>query len=408
MREFWTVYLFELKSHLRKKAFLITTIIILLLSLLATSIPSIMQLFNSGGGQSDVDLPKIGYYFDPSISKEDILPYFGEMLNQSFDSEEALVSAVKEKTVDRGFYFETPTQYRSIVIDQGFADEMDQQVIHILKTYHRDIVYSEAGVDPNVVQRAEEVEIKQDLEVLGVDAGKNFFLIYFMILVIYFLVIMYGSIVSTSVAREKSDRTMELLITSTTPTRLITGKVFAAATTGIFQVALIVLVTFVGLKLNEQSYPEGFLSMIRFQLPPMAWMVIIGFSVVGYLMYLFVYAGLGALVSKVEDVNVAVTPIMIIFMIVYFTTMFVLTMPDSLIAKIASFIPFSSLMVMFIRYNLTTVPMLELVISFSILLLSTVVLAYGSIKIYRLGTLNYGNKIGLIKAIKMSFSKDGQ
>lgn len=154
-------------------------------------------------------------------------------------------------------------------------------------------------------------------EVLGKDAQSSYILSYVLMFAVYMLVIMYGSFVSTSVAREKDNRTMEILITSTQPSALIIGKVLANAIAGLAQFSFILIAGFIGYFVNKSNYP-AFVSQMLFT--GFSWdsiVIFLFFTALGYLLYLFLYASLGSLVSKVEDVGTSVTPITLLFMVVY-------------------------------------------------------------------------------------------
>ena len=197
---------------------------------------------------------------------------------------------------------------------------------------------------------------------------------------------------------------MELLITSTKPKTLILGKVAAAGLMGVLQISALVLTVFIGFMLNKTNYPEILLGMIQGSMTLDTLFVYILFSVLGYILYLFIYASLGSLVSKVEDVSAAVAPITFLFVFAYLAASLAMQMPDNAIIKVTSFIPFVSLFTMPIRYMLTSVPFLSIVVS-SVIMIGTVGLfAALSIYIYRFGSLNYGNRIKL-KEVMKSFKK---
>ena len=125
------------------------------------------------------------------------------------------------------------------------------------------------------------------------------------------------------------------------------------------------------------------------------------FGGIGFLFYAFIFGALGALVSKTEEISSSIGPITMIFVVVFFISMFGLSNSDSPLIKIASFIPFSSCMTMLIRVAMGTVSNIEIIISFIILAISTILIALGAAKIYRLGTLMYGNPIKLTNALKL-------
>lgn len=135
-------------------------------------------------------------------------------------------------------------------------------------------------------------------------------------------------------------------------------------------------------------------------------MIFLLFTVFGYLLYLFIYASLGSLVSKIEDVGSSVTPVTLLFIVAYAVSAMGMEMPSSIIVKIASFVPFTSILAMPVRNFQMSIPWYEISISLILMLLTTLFFAYVSIKIYRMGSLNYGNKIKVSKAIKMVFSQE--
>ncbi|WP_425538303.1 ABC transporter permease [Microaceticoccus formicicus] len=407
MKNLGNILNFEVKTYLRKKSFIGTTIFFIVLSLIATSIPTIINLVTKGEGISAFSNGK----------KDSIMVYTADKKIEEFLKENApdeyeftenrdeIEKKVQSGEIKRAFVIDSSTKLSHYAIDSGVNNRSVSNMLDLIKKYNRDELLISSGLDPVQVDSAYNTELDFNNIILGRDSMTSFATVYLSMITTYMAVIMYGSIVATSVAREKSDRTMELLITSTSPTPLIIGKVIAASIVAIIQIGLIYCAVYIGLFLNKASYPEGFLKSIGFTITPDGLLVLLAFTFLGYLMYLFLFAGLGALVSKVEDVSTSISPVTIIFVLVYFVTNFAINMPESLVARLASIIPFSSPMAMFARYSLVSIPLIEILISFGLLLLTTAFLAYLSIKIYRLGSLNYGNRVKFFKAIKMIFEK---
>ncbi|MDO9592554.1 MAG: ABC transporter permease, partial [Erysipelotrichaceae bacterium] len=259
----------------------------------------------------------------------------------------------------------------------------------------------EMNLDPNQVNQAYNVNISINEEVIGKDASDSFLIAYVLMFAVYMLVIMYGAMVSTSVAREKDNRTMELLITSTKPDALIIGKVFANGLAGVLQFGFISIVAILGIFVNRANYPSEILSMVLGGLRWDSMMVFLIFTFFGYLLYLFIYASLGSLVSKMEDVSSSVAPITLLFIASYVIATLGLQMPEIMIVKIGSYIPFTAILAMPVRYFLTSVSWIELVISLMLMTFTAWLFARISIDIYRLGSLNYGNKLSFVKAIQL-------
>jgi ABC-2 type transport system permease protein len=198
---------------------------------------------------------------------------------------------------------------------------------------------------------------------------------------------------------------MEILITSTKPDALIVGKVFANGVAGLLQFFIVYGSALIGYLINQANYPSIVSQMLFGSLSWDAILVFMVFTSLGYLLYLFVYASLGSLVSKVEDVGSSVSIITMVFMVAYLVATFGMNMPNGLMIKIGSYVPFTAILSMPIRYFMTAVPVLELIISLTLMALTTWFFAIISIRIYRLGSLSYGNKMSLVKALKAIFQR---
>jgi ABC-2 type transport system permease protein len=411
MHNVFKVLKFELLSILNKKSVQVTTLIMCVIIILATSIPTVMEMFSSDES-SDPD-NEVGMNMDDlgfmsksdSVTIDSLTVYFGDDLNVYTD-EKALRDDVVNGVINNGYIIEDTQTIRSIVQNKDMYSSTDQMMISILQRMQRDKSFMELGIDPMVVDTLSNTPITLHEEVLGKDAQSSFLISYILMFAVYMLVIMYGSFVSTSVAREKDNRTMEILITSTQPSALIIGKVLANAIGGLAQFSVILAAGFIGYFINQSNYPE-FISQMLFT--GLSWdsvAIFLIFTAIGYLLYLFLYASLGSLVSKVEDVGTSVTPITLLFMVAYLIASVGIQAPTNIFVKIGSFVPFTAILAMPIRYFLTSVPLIELLISMALMILTSLGLAFLSIKIYRLGSLSYGNKLGFIKALKLIFAKD--
>ena len=109
---------------------------------------------------------------------------------------------------------------------------------------------------------------------------------------------------------------------------------------------------------------------------------------------------MGALVSKTEDINKSAGSVQFVIMIVYFIGLSQLNNVDGILMKVLSFLPISSYSAMFARVALGNVSFAEIAVSFAILIVSTIAVGILGSKIYRMGTLRYGNPITLRNAFK--------
>ena len=131
--------------------------------------------------------------------------------------------------------------------------------------------------------------------------------------------------------------------------------------------------------------------------------VLVTFAVIGiggFLIYAFLYGAMGALVSKTEDIQKSAGSLQMIIMVVYFAVLFQLQNVDGMIMKVCSFLPISSYSAMFVRIGMGKVETYEVIISAVILYASIIFTGWIGAKIYRMGTLRYGNPIKLRNALK--------
>lgn len=408
MNNFFRILRFEFASITGKKSWIIPTAIFVLIALVAAFIPQIFGLFGSDlfsetPQEAPSEMPKIGIVLTTNdISREEVSYFLPEA--SFFDQVPELESALLDNSVDEAYVIESADAYAPLFRDTniymgppGMAQGSSFE--QILKLIREKRLIGDA-LDFAAFRAAMDQPIEITPRVLGTDGFSNYGFTYGFIFVVYFLVIFYGTTVSTSVAREKSDRTMELLITSAQPSKLFYGKVFGAGLAGLLQFFLIVTAALVGFRLNQAAWSFDIMRFLS--ITPKVLIIFLSFTLVGYFLYLFFYAMLGSTVSKVEDVSTASMPIMLLMVASFMVVNFSMSNPNSLIMKVASFVPFSSPFAMFARSSLgSTVTNWEIVLGFVILLIATIFTAIISARLYRLGTLNYGNRLKLGEAIRL-------
>ena len=424
MKKFLNVLSFELTNYFKNKGYMITTILISAILIIGLSLPSLFDLSglipglsknnatveeNQGGDSgvidSDSDEENVNYViFDKSglIADDNfelIKSYFPNANFEKVTSEEDAEKLVKDGSTKAGFVVESAVKYYYLVENSNFAD-MSQMTFHsALAAINRKEYAEKEGIDYLELETIVNLPITSETTVLGKDGAGNFGYVYILVFVIYMMTILYGQLVAVSVTSEKSSRAIEVLVTSTSSTSLILGKVIAATLASVIQVGVMLSAGVVTYAINRDAW-NGMLDGVL-KMPSDILLAFAFFGGVGYLFYCFIFGALGALVSKTEDISSSIGSITMIFVIVFFISMFgMMGNADSLIVKIASFVPFSSSMTMLIRIAMGTVSTIEIIISFVILVLSTITVAWGAIKIYRLATLRYGNPIKLKNALK--------
>ncbi|NLJ70715.1 MAG: ABC transporter permease [Clostridiaceae bacterium] len=404
MRNSGLVFSFEFKSILRKKSYIATTIILCLIVIAAVIIPSYFAKKEKSsedvsGSLPDEDLSNTlaegGYYLATDELNDFSLL---KLIEQEFADEDSLKTALANKEIPFGVVFHSVSDFDFLVNGEQnpiASTFIEQQLLN----FNRMNYFEANKIDPELIDEVYNVQVN----VTSVDISQkgigNFALAMIYTFLLYMLIIMYGTTVSTSVAREKDNRTMELLIANTKADYLIIGKTLAAGLAGLLQILSLIITLLITLKFSGQeimSLIGGFL-----ELNTTTTITMILFGLTGYISYLFIYAALGALVSKVEDVNYSVTPVMLIFIAAYLITMLGMENPHNSLLKVASYFPLTSVLAMPVRTILLNISPFEIIISAAIMLVSIVVFSFLAIRIYRLGSLNYGNRMKFGKTLKI-------
>lgn len=242
-------------------------------------------------------------------------------------------------------------------------------------------------------------------------------------LLIYIFVITYGGMVMQSVIEEKTNRIMELLVSSVKPFQLMMGKIIGVMLVGIAQMALwgvmlsiIMTVASVGFGVSQapsiaagqpmpsptmnmsQDTQELLTAIVNLPYAEIGLMFIIMF-VGGYLLYSSFFAATGASINEQEDANQFVVPITMITLFGLYAAMYSIENTDGPLAFWASLFPLTSPIVMMIRTPFG-VPLWQELLSIALLYASAFLMIWIGGKIYRVGILMYGKKPSIKEIIK--------
>lgn len=403
MKQFFTVLKFELMNYLKSKSYILTTCIISAILIIGLTLPTMIDfsnIFSKFGGSSDSASSFAVYDRGGVISNSDYFKsFFPEADFKLVSSEKEIEDLVSDDTIKAGFVINTPTSYTYLVKNSSMSDLNKSTFETALTKLYRDEILTSKGLDPVEIDALYSIPIESNVTILGKDSVKNFGYTYILIFFLYFLIIFYGQMIAVSVTTEKSNRAMEVLVTSTSSNSLIFGKVIATTIASVIQSGAILLSGILTYKLNNANW-GGKLDMI-FDIPLNVIAVFAVFGILGYLFYAFIFGAVGALVSKPEEVNSSAGTITFIYVAVFLAVMFGMTNnPESMLMKVLSYVPFSSCMAMFVRVSMGSVSAINIIISLAILIASTLLTGVFGAKIYRRGTLMYGNPVKLRNALK--------
>lgn len=229
-----------------------------------------------------------------------------------------------------------------------------------------------------------------------------YWMVYGLVFFIYLIVIFLGSIIATEVATEKSSRVMELIVSSVNPIVQMFGKLVGIGLFGLVNLAALALAVWIGYLINDDNLLDTIFGGVEnISLLLYALLLI----VIGYFVYGGVAAMLGALVSRAEEVNQAIQPLIFIAMIAFFISIYGLNAPDTTMIQVLSYIPFFTPQLLFLRIGMSAVPTWEIILIIGILIISAILINLLAARIYKGGVLMYGKfsfKNGIKQALTMS------
>lgn len=232
---------------------------------------------------------------------------------------------------------------------------------------------------------------------------------YALALIVYLAVFIYGQYVMQGVVEEKSNRVVEIIVSSVRPFELLMGKVLGIGAMGLTQMVLWVLLVAGGFAaatpmlslafdpsaLGGESGPsaEVLTETLGVSLPPLpasliVWFIL--FFVGGFLLYASLFAAVGSAVERQQDAQSLQFPVLIPLLLPVLLLAFVLESPHSTISIVLSLIPFFSPIIMMLRVAVTSVPFWQLATAYGLLIVTFAGTIWVAGRIYRVGILSYG------------------
>ena len=413
MKQFGKILKFELKGYLRNKIFVGITVFLVIAIAVVMFIPNVVAAIQSDDEVSDAptELPVMLVYAEDGALASRVSEYFAPTFTgYNIEIAEGSVETVKEKIItgqaECAFVMNSASSYTYYVNNLSMYDSNTVIADTVLQELYRINAMISNGVSPEVAVDIISVQIESSTETLGKDQMENFFYTYIMIFALYMVILLYGQMVATNVATEKSSRAMELLVTSAKPTAMMFGKVLASCIAGFSQLVLVFGTAIVLYNVNKEALSNPLIASI-FNIPIELFIYLIVFFVLGFLIYAFMFGAIGSTASKLEDINTSVMPITFLFIIAFMVVMFSMGSGsiDNTAMLICSYIPFTSPMAMFTRICLSTVAWYEIAASIAILIGSTVGIGILSAKIYRVGVFLYGTPPKLTTIVKTVLTK---
>ncbi len=402
MKDIITVMKFTIKDMVKRKSFLISTAIILVLIVLGFNVPNIINSFSNEEGAEKILIVDAGNIFEGNLEnlpKEDKdyeiakdNPTF-EQIKEKMENGEISSALVIEKE-------QNAIKIRYIVENTTMMGGVPENLVNAINTLYSNMQISKLGLTQEQLQSITpnfEFSLEQTEEE---KANGNIFAMMLMSIVLFYAIYFCAYQVSSSITTEKTSKIMETLVTSTSPTTIVLGKTIGIGIVGLLQMVVIVSTALISAKaFLAPELLEAVLDMSS--VTPYLGIITIIYFILGYFTYALLYALTGSTVSKPEDIQSANSPVAILAVIGFYLSYFTMMNPTSKLNLFASLFPMSSPFCMPFRVMMGLASGTDVLISVAILMVTILIIARIAIKIYSNAILNYGTKMSLKDIMKM-------
>lgn len=381
MSTIWLVTVREFTERLRSRAFLISNGAILGIIVLSLVLPTFL------GDDEPLQLGVIG-------TEASTVGVFALAQQDAFDVDMELLQLADrpaaEAALGDGEVEAVLLDATTVLVDGNLGSRVTSLLANAANAVQIDAVLADAGLDP--AQRAglfamEPLTIER-LEAL--EGGVDLFdpavgIVFAAVFVLYGLLVLYGQWVAQGIVEEKQSRVVEVLLASLRPTELLAGKILGLGALGLAQIVLLAGVAAGGLLLTDVI-----------EVPTAAWSalaLVVPWYVLGFLLYATIFAIAGSVVSRVEDMQSAVMPVIVVLVLALFAAQFALNDPTGTVAAVAGVVPLTAPIVQPILYALGATSWFEMLIAFLVAVAAILLMVPVAARIYRGGVLRTRGRV---------------
>lgn len=424
MNRLGTVIGFTFRQKARTKSFIITTLVLALLITIGMNLPYLISLFKGdgagGSGTTAAEHHRLGLIAGSQIEVANQLEQFTkEQSNPAafwvrYDSVQtpAMQQALKNGELQGYVQFTEPAAKGDAFPKVEYVSvekEPSPAVITLLQTGLQEAkVKAIMGGNALTSDQIREISTPVMVDSREVDGPSeaggavgteeketsmiNYGLVYVLMILFFTSSMMTGNMIAAEVTSEKSSRIMEILITSVSPLTQMFGKIIGIFLVGLLQIAVFAAVVCANLMLphNNVILSSAGLDLSQLNIAVLGYGLV--FYILGYFLYAVLFAAVGSIVSRTEELGQAIMPITVLSLAAFYIGIFNIAASDTIFVKVAGYIPFFSPTVMLLRIGLERASLLEIWLSLGILVASILLFGWLAAKIYRTGVLMYGKR----------------
>ena len=412
MKKTWIVLKTEFINTITRRSFLLTLILVPLVPAL---ILGAISLFGSEENveergsifQSPQNLTDSEGFIDQAGIISDIPDWVEEgRLIEYYSKDEADQAAIEKEII--GYYIIEENYLETGAIQYIREDFNPLSAMDSTWVFEETIKFNLLDLDQHLYDMysnpilVTNVDLLQDEVEIDRSNPLSFYLPYGVTMLFYVLMITSASLLLNSIAKEKENRVMEILMSAINPKELLAGKILGLGLVGLLQMIIWMGSAFLMLDLGKTilNIPPNL------QLPPeiLFWGIV--FFILGYLMYGTIMAGVGALVPNLKEASQTTFIIVLPMLVPLLMITVIIENPNATLPVILSLIPFTAPNTMMTRMAVSPVPLWQLLLAVGLMLLAIWILIRAVAGMFRAQLLVTGKKFSLRLYLKALLGQD--
>jgi ABC-2 type transport system permease protein len=365
----------EFTERLRSRAFLISNGVVMGLLLLSVSLPLLM-------GENDPT--KVGYVGDDGARVASVAATQQDNFAIEIETTEVADRPAAEAAIDAGDLDAVLLDAGTVLVDRTIDTRLEALLANASNALRVDDRLADAGLSE---EERQELFAIGPLEVTSRTEDGNaidpfsppVMVAFFGVFLLYGLLVIYGQWVAQGIVEEKQSRVIEVLLSTVRPVELLGGKILGLGMLGFAQILLIAAIGVGGLSMSDTielpSSGYGALALV------VVWFI------PGYLLYATLFAMSGAVVSRVEDLQSAVMPVIIVLVLALFGAQIAISDPTSTMATVAGVFPFTAPIVQPVLVASGAIGVWEMILAAVLAVLALAIMLPICARIYRGGIL---------------------
>jgi ABC-2 type transport system permease protein len=402
----------EYVEHVRKKSFVIGTILVPFFMLAFLFIPILLAFFETDEQLSVAIIDhtgEVGQAFVESFedTTDSGQPKYLFSHEESSEARKvALIAALDTGKLD--IIVEIPAdvmdnsevryitkEHRTLQIQEAYEDKLTEIIVR--GRLAREGLQTERVASLTTPVKLQERYVSSSGEVEDKSFLMDWALVFGFVMILYMALLTWGVTISRSILEEKGSRVIEVLLSSVEPRDLLLGKVVGIGLAGLTQ---LVIWSVMGLVVTAAGGATAVSFLANVQIPFSVFVYFIVFFVLGFLLYASVFTVVGSICSSEQDAQQLQGLVTIPMVVPILILMLIVQSPNSSVAVVMSLIPFFTPMVMLGRIVVLEPPLWQIALSVALMIASIYLAVTFSARVFRVGILMYGKRPSLPEVIK--------